>query len=364
MTQDILLEPYNPKWPEIFKEEKEKIYNALGFCTDGGVLYRIEHIGSTSVPDLAAKPCIDIMVDAYPLPLSKVKIASLENNGYKYWGEHGMLGREYFTKGEHEVHLHIFAFANEHWQRHILFRDYLRANSQARDEYQELKLNLAEQFSKNRGAYQAGKAELIARLEHNALNWHIKETAFRPLVKIAKELKDLPCPWAIASGWALEMYMGQTSRYHADIDIVISRENQLCLQKRLLANNWDLHFVVAGEYFPWYQAKNIDQNSHQIHARRADEFLDILIEENSADLWKYRRDETITLPVEQTISYFKDIPYRRPEINLLYKSRANRAKDAQDFKRVYPKLSSKSQIWLKEILAKTKPDHIWLKDMS
>ncbi len=168
MPQEIIIEPYNPKWPEIYKEEKSKIYKALGFCSDGGVLYRIEHIGSTSVPGLAAKPCIDIMVDAYPIPLSKDKIASLEDIGYKYWGENGIRGREYFTKGGHDVHLHIFAFGTKQWRRHILFRDYLRDNSLARAGYQNLKLKLAKQFKDDRKSYQAGKAELIAELEQQA----------------------------------------------------------------------------------------------------------------------------------------------------------------------------------------------------
>lgn len=359
-----MVEPYNPKWPKIYQKEEAKIYQALGFCTDGGVLYRIEHIGSTSVPKLAAKPCIDIAVDAYPLPLTKDVIIALEEIGYKYKGENGIKGREYFIKSEHEVHLHVFSSDNSLWQRHIVFRDYLRANNQAKNEYQDFKMSLAKQFAMDRKSYQAGKADMIARLEQNALGWHIKHIAFKPIVKIAKELKDLACPWEIASGWAVDMFLGQANRYHDDVDIVISRDNQLCLQKRLLANGWDLHFVdIESKYKNWVGGEQISQKSHQIHARRDKEFLDVLIEEDTAETWIYRRDAAITMPRSESIAYFNQIPYRMAEINLLYKSRTNRAKDAQDFGRVFPKLSKKSQLWLKEKLLQTNPEHIWLKSM-
>ncbi len=364
MPEQIIVEAYNPNWPKIYQEEKDKIYKALGFCTDGGVLYRIEHVGSTSVPNLAAKACIDIAVDAYPMPLVKDKIVALEDIGYKYRGENGMRGREHFTKNGYQVHLHIFSFDNEHWQRHILFRDYLRANEDAKNEYQDLKMSLAKQFSMDRKSYQAGKGEMIARLEQNAINWHIKETAFKPIIKIANELKDLSCRWAIASGWALDMFIGQPSRYHDDVDIVIDRREQLCLQQRLLAKNWQLDFVISGKYYKWNKGEFVNKASHQIHARKEKEFLDILLEEAKDEIWLYRRDNSLTMPYSETIKYFKDIPYRVPEINLLYKSLAYRPKDAIDFKRVFPKLAPKSQKWLKEKLLLTNPKHICLKDIQ
>src|SRR5690606_22740571 len=100
-------------------------------------------------------------------------IAALEAIGYTWRGEYGLPERTYFTKGPHDYHLHLVGFDTEHWERHRVFRDYLRANGTACRRYAALKVDLAERFRFDRPAYQDGKTELIRTLYDEAVEWHV-----------------------------------------------------------------------------------------------------------------------------------------------------------------------------------------------
>lgn len=158
---------YDPGWPGRFAAEAGRIRAALH---DGAP--RIEHIGSTAVPGLAAKPIIDMMLVVEDFDATRPLVGQLEELGYRYHGENGIPRRHYFTRedtaGTVTHHLHALEEGSLEARKHRLFRDHLRANRAARDAYGSLKLRLAAMHASDRQAYQEGKTGLIERILRDA----------------------------------------------------------------------------------------------------------------------------------------------------------------------------------------------------
>ncbi len=156
----VKLEPYDPGWILAYEKEKADIEKSIGeYITD------IQHIGSTSVKGLIAKPIIDIAVGVDSLKIGEKCIEPLLSLGYLYKGYYGVDGRLYFPKSNDSstaYHIHMMEFASTNWERHILFRDYLRLNSEARNEYAKLKSDLAQKYKDDRKAYTESKADFIS----------------------------------------------------------------------------------------------------------------------------------------------------------------------------------------------------------
>ena len=366
MPEPVVLEPYDPAWPQRYEEERRRIAAALGEMVEGGVLDGLEHIGSTSVPGLRAKPCIDIMARVHPLPLPQDKVDALVALGYEYLGEHGFPGRHYFRRGPHDVHLHVVGFESDYWARHRLFRDYLRAHPEAARRYQALKLELAARFREDRAAYTEGKSELVEQLEREAFTWHVAATGFAPVEAVAAELAGLEVRWLVSSGWALDLFLEEPSRYHDDLDIVVFRQDQHPVQRRLLSRGWRLDKVTSGGgYRPWAEGEWLGPEVHQVHARRGGAFLDLLLSPRKGDAWVYRRDERLALPLQRAIrESARGWPYLAPEAVLLFKSKTGgtslRPRDQRDFERVLPRLSPAARQWLEQALGQTDAEHPWL----
>jgi GrpB-like predicted nucleotidyltransferase (UPF0157 family) len=128
----------------------------------GDYVLDIQHIGSTSVPGLIAKPILDIGIAIMDFEEGKRCIKPIESLGYEYKGENGIPGRHYFVKGDPTTHhLHIVEIDSEEWKKNITFRDSLRKNEMLAKEYAKLKLELAEKFKYNREAYTDGKTDFV-----------------------------------------------------------------------------------------------------------------------------------------------------------------------------------------------------------
>jgi len=151
--------PYDPIWPKIFVRIRDEIATALG-----PTALEIEHIGSTSVPGLAAKPVIDIDVVIPAESDLSLVIGQLSQLGYSYEGERGIEGRHAFAQPSRlpTHHLYICAAGNRELGRHIAFRDYLRANPDAARAYGLLKKRLANRFGSDREGYTNAKTAFIA----------------------------------------------------------------------------------------------------------------------------------------------------------------------------------------------------------
>ena len=157
MTRRVQVVPYDEAWPQLFEAEAEQIRAALG-----SELRVIEHVGSTSVPGLAAKPVIDIAISVESL--AELDVGALEALGYRYVPafEEELPNRRYFTRGDY--HVHAYEQEHEEFMDYIRFRDYLRTHPEDAQAYGDLKLTLAAEFLDDRAGYQEAKAPYVARL--------------------------------------------------------------------------------------------------------------------------------------------------------------------------------------------------------
>lgn len=160
---------YNPDWPALYAAEAGVLAGLLG-----EELVRTHHIGSTSVPELRAKPIIDILAEVRDVERLDSLDGRMAAAGYTPMGEYGICGRRYYFKGTPELHthhLHAFTEGHPEIRRHLLFRDYLREHPDAAREYAALKDSLAARFPTDIEAYVAGKDAFIRELDRRAAQW-------------------------------------------------------------------------------------------------------------------------------------------------------------------------------------------------
>ena len=158
---NVIVSPYSPEWSDRFRDVRDELL--LAFAP---LAIAIEHIGSTSVPGLAAKPVIDVLLGADSLTDVESRIEALSGLGYAYVPkyERELPMRRYFVKssaGALRIHLHAVERGSRLWQEHLAFRDALRADAGLRSEYQSLKLDLAERFAGDKSAYTDAKGPFI-----------------------------------------------------------------------------------------------------------------------------------------------------------------------------------------------------------
>jgi GrpB-like predicted nucleotidyltransferase (UPF0157 family) len=153
----VRLVPYRPGWALRFERERERIATALGRAAR-----RIEHVGSTSVPGLDAKPIVDIVV-AVEDPADAGVRAALEGAGYVLRVDEGSEHRMFRTP-ERDVHVHLWVAGSRDVARHLEFRDRLRSSEADRRAYAALKHRLAEREWDDVNDYAAAKSPLIAEI--------------------------------------------------------------------------------------------------------------------------------------------------------------------------------------------------------
>jgi GrpB-like predicted nucleotidyltransferase (UPF0157 family) len=154
---------YDMRWPALFHSEANRIRAAV--AATGLPQLALEHIGSTAVPGLAAKPILDIGAGYKPGVSALTYVGALESLGYVYRGNAGLPGRDYFRRGDPRTHhIHLVAHDGIHWRRYLVFRDTLRADAAACQAYAALKHELAAQYAQDRESYLLGKAEFIEEM--------------------------------------------------------------------------------------------------------------------------------------------------------------------------------------------------------
>ncbi|MFZ6677089.1 GrpB family protein [Undibacterium sp. Tian12W] len=153
--------PYSKGWPALFLEAKSELLAAFT-----PVAVSMEHIGSTSVPGLAAKPVIDVLLGAGSLQEIEANIPALAKLGYVYVPkyEQELPMRRYFVKSPADslrIHLHAVVTGSPFWNEHLAFRDILRTDAQLCSQYQALKLQLAQAHANDKAAYSEAKGPFI-----------------------------------------------------------------------------------------------------------------------------------------------------------------------------------------------------------
>ena len=177
VREDVVIAPYDARWPEMFRAEKEHLLA----CLPKNLVRRIEHYGSTAVPGLSAKPIVDMLVEVTDLETARSQVPPiLEDQGYDYFwrpthGDDGPPFYVWFIKrnpatGVRTHHIHMVPREPEfkqHWDA-LLFRDYLIQHPETAREYERLKAYLARDFANDRIAYSNGKSEFIAMVMERA----------------------------------------------------------------------------------------------------------------------------------------------------------------------------------------------------
>jgi GrpB-like predicted nucleotidyltransferase (UPF0157 family) len=166
--EPVTLTAYDELWPERFAEEHATLSRVL----DKWLVGAIEHVGSTAVPGLIAKPVIDIMAGVESLEASRGAITAAGKIGYCYF-PYKADSMHWFCKpspSHRTHHLHLVPFESRLWLERLAFRDYLRTHSEIASEYAELKHRLAEQYRFDREAYTEAKSPFIERIVKLALS--------------------------------------------------------------------------------------------------------------------------------------------------------------------------------------------------
>lgn len=174
-SSEIIIEHWSPEWATKFAKKGALIRSALGISA-----IRIDHIGSTSITGLAAKPIIDIQVSV--ADFADVELAgAMASAGYLWRRDNPELTKRYFRErpGEERTHIHIRRLGSWHEQWALLFRDYMRAHFEATVEYANLKRRLADRHKHNGAAYTDAKGDYFWSVMRQADLW-AWETGWRP----------------------------------------------------------------------------------------------------------------------------------------------------------------------------------------
>lgn len=250
MPQHITVLNYDPEWPLKYERERKAIAEIL----DGNGI-SIYHIGSTSVPGLAAKPIIDMM--AVVRSLEKVDDArgKFSELGYEYLGEFGIAGRRYFRKGGDERTHQIHIFQADDWnniERRLAFRDYMRTHEKERAEYAKIKTALAQRFPYDIDGYCDGKDAFVREMEKRALleydgTWDRLYIAAR---KVQYERKISP---TIDAGAVCAALLTEKGNIYTGVCIDTACSLGMCAERNAIANmitNGESHIKKIAAVMP------------------------------------------------------------------------------------------------------------------
>jgi hypothetical protein len=191
--------------------------------------------------------------------------------------------------------------------------------------------------------------------------------------QLAARLQDVTAPWCVAAGWALDLFRGEQTREHEDLEIALPDSAEAFGQVRRALQGYDIEVPEGpppGRLWPvdspafsllhqtWVsEVRQPDPDSPPQRIYR----LDIFREPHRDGRWVCRRDEAISLPYEQIIRHDSNgIPYLAPQIVLLFKAKAARPKDEADLAGTLPLLAPEDRSWLATTLRRIHPGHKWL----
>jgi aminoglycoside-2''-adenylyltransferase len=187
------------------------------------------------------------------------------------------------------------------------------------------------------------------------------------LEELKQLLAPVSAPWWLAGGRGLDLFIGHETRTHVDIDIAVLRRDQQAFREAL--GKWDVQIAHAGEFIPWKRGEAItNPEHHEIWARESKDGpwrLELLLEESDGKRWRFRRNERIGLNVADLgRSDASGIPFIRPEVTLLYKSKSPRPVDETDFLYLLPRLDVAQKGWLVGGLYTIDPTHRWIERLK
>jgi GrpB-like predicted nucleotidyltransferase (UPF0157 family) len=168
--------PHNPQWRDAFETEAKHVAAALGEN-----VVAIHHIGSTAIPNIYAKPVIDLLIEVRDITEVDGRSSAMESLGFEVMGEFGIPGRRFFRKetweGIRTHNIHAFEAGSAQVERHLAFRDYMIAHPVDAQRYSELKRKLAEEHPQSMDGYMDGKDGFIKEMDWRAVQWRTSQTS-------------------------------------------------------------------------------------------------------------------------------------------------------------------------------------------
>lgn len=181
-------------------------------------------------------------------------------------------------------------------------------------------------------------------------------------VDVRQWLKGAEVAWWIAGGWALDLFSGQCTRKHADMDVGCFRED--LDEIRTVLQQWAVYSAHEGRLTRLGPTEAPAQEVHSLWCRpeKARQWwLELMLDEREGENWVFRRSPEIRRPAHELVERDVDgTPYLRPEVQLLYKAKNRRSRDDGDFQVTLPRLSDTAKHWLRDALSRCEPRHPWL----
>jgi GrpB-like predicted nucleotidyltransferase (UPF0157 family) len=355
--------PDDTDWHNQFVRERERLVGALSEITGGGIVEQIEHIGATSVAGLLGQPCVDLAVSVWPFPLEVRARQALTSLGYEHDQDDVSTAVQRFRHTSETFRLYIVEAGSAPWTDYLVVREYLRHDAAARQALSARKQGW--DSSAEAAEYHAAKRQWLDQLVGQAHQWWIEHVGFTPLQAVADELRDFPAPWHFCGGWALDVFLGRVTRVHHDVDVVVSRADQLALQQHMTARGWTLLTPFDGRLQLWPMHMRLELPRHQAHALRRGAFIDFLLADLDGGVWRYRRGPVVIRDADRIgLQSTEGIPFLAPELVLLFKSKntsgRERSNDQADFEETYATLEPERRAWLRWALTAVEPSHPWL----
>ncbi|MFZ2587899.1 MAG: hypothetical protein WAZ18_07280 [Alphaproteobacteria bacterium] len=183
---------------------------------------------------------------------------------------------------------------------------------------------------------------------------------FDGIKKYEDLLRGYSKPWCLGGGWAIDVFVGHLSRPHADVDIVIWREDQSLFRKQF--KTWEWQTFTHKQPRPWHEDEFLQLPEHNAFGRQGSRELEMLMLEKEDDEWFFRRNSHIRM---KALNVMVPTPFGwnvlNPAIALLFKSNRLDEKDHSDFEHVLPFMSDVDRKWLKNSLNVMDTQHIWIR---
>lgn len=398
----VRLVSVDASWGERYRRVGRELLGAWGdaFETPAGRLLEVHHVGSTAVIGLDAKPTLDVIARVAQWPLDPAARTDLGAIGFVDHGEHGLPGRRFFTRGGHAVHLHVVGPDSlPMLRRHLAFRDLLLSEPTARRAYARLKARLVANHRGDRSAYVQGKHDWIRAVEARAVAEAPARTGFGPIARAARVLaaaRDAPVAgWSIGGGWALDLRIGQPTRVHDDVDVVVDRDHAASVLRACVAAGVVFRASAGSGPAPAMEplrdaAALRDGSVYRLEGRDGDVlapsplngadaargeavFWDLVLETRERGEWRLRGDAGVRRPLARAVVAARlpaeggqpageRVPTLAPEVVLLTKARLadslERPEGDADLRRVATTLPPEARAWLRTALARA-PRHRW-----
>jgi hypothetical protein len=171
-----------------------------------------------------------------------------------------------------------------------------------------------------------------------------------------------PFWWAVAGGWAIDIFLGAQTREHHDLDLAIARHEQGLVFETLVLQGWDVHVAAGGRLTPW-RGERLDTADNNLWCRRPGEAawrFDLVVTEIDDGDWVFRRNPRVRLAIDEAITVGAP-SFVSPHVQLLFKARHRQAKDDADLAAVLSRLGPERRRWLHDALRVTEgPEHPWI----